>query len=256
MTRHFCLSVLAATNVVAFALPGFGADSAADLIRKGDVYYAKLQPSEALKYYLPAEKLEPNNCRLMVRIARQYRHLMSDAPGREEKVRLGTAAVEYSKRAVALSPADPEAQLALAISYGKLLPLQSSREQLASSRIVRAAADKVITLDPGNDLGWHVLGRWYLNLAEVSTVKRALAQIAFGKLPPAKFEDAERCFEKAMALNPNRLMHYIELGRTYADMGREADARRFITKGLAMPETERDDPETKERGRQILGKLM
>jgi tetratricopeptide (TPR) repeat protein len=94
-----------------------------------------------------------------------------------------------------------------------------------------------------------------LALADVGTVKRAFAQVAYGKLPPAKYEDAVRCFEKAIALNPNRLMHYIELGRTYAQMGRDADARKFITKGLAMPETEKDDPETKNLGRQILKKL-
>ena len=60
---------------------------------------------------------------------------------------------------------------------------------------------------------------------------------------------------QAISLNTNRLMHYIELGRTYAQMGRDADARKFITKGLAMPETEKDDPETKDLGRQILKKL-
>jgi hypothetical protein len=64
-----------------------------------------------------------------------------------------------------------------------------------------------------------------------------------------------RCFEKAIALNPNRLMHCIEIGRTYALMDRDADARKFITKGLAMPETEKDDPETKNLGRQILKQL-
>jgi hypothetical protein len=38
-------------------------------------------------------------------------------------------------------------------------------------------------------------------------------------------------------------------------MGRTDDARRFINKGLAMPNSEKDDPETKERGRETLAKL-
>jgi hypothetical protein len=38
-------------------------------------------------------------------------------------------------------------------------------------------------------------------------------------------------------------------------MGRTADARRVITKGLAMKETEKDDPENKQRGRETLAKL-
>ena len=232
-----------------------GADSAEELIRKGDVFYARLQPAEALKFYLPAEKLEPNNASLLVRIARQYRHLMSDAAKKEDKLKLGGIAVDYARRAVVLAPNDPEAQLSVAISYGKVLPLQSKREQMDNSRLIKAAAEKVIELDPRNDLGWHVLGRWHLNMAALSGLKRALAELIYGTLPTATNEDAVRCFEKAIALNPTRLMHYIELGRTYAQMGRVVEARKFITKGLAMTDTERDDPETKTKGREVLAKL-
>lgn len=255
MRLVFFLKALFVLAALAPASPAPSGDSAADLIQKGDVFYNKLQAAEALKFYLPAEKLDPDNVRLLVRIAREYRHLMSDATQREEKIQLGTTAVGYAQRAVVLAPNDPEAQLAVAISYGKLLPLQSNKEQFTNSRVIKAAADKVIALDPGNDLAWQVLGRWYLNLAEVGTVKRALAQVAYGKLPAAKYEDAVRCFQKAIELNPNRLMHYIELGRTYVQMDKGEDARRFITKGLAMPETEKDDPETKALGRQLLKKL-
>jgi tetratricopeptide (TPR) repeat protein len=255
MQPAFLLNILSAALALALASTGMGAESAEELIRKGDVFYVKLQAAEALKFYLPAEKLDPNNVRLLVRIARQYRHLMSDATNATEKLQLGNMAVDYAERAVVLAPNDPEAQLAVAISYGKLLPLEGTKRQIATLRLIKIAADKVIALDPNNDLVWHVLGRWYLALADAGTVKRALVRVAYGKLPPAKYEDAVRCFEKAIALNPNRLMHYIELGHTYAQMGRDADARKFITKGLAMPETEKDDPETKNLGRQLLKKL-
>ena len=255
MRPTLLLNALLAAAALALASPAMGADSAEELIRKGDVFYAKLQPAEAQKFYLPAEKLEPNNASLLVRISRQYRHLMSDAAKKEDKLRLGGIAVDYARRAVVLAPNDPEAQLAVAISYGKVLPLQSKREQMDNSRLIKAAAEKVINLDPRNDLGWHVLGRWHLNMAEISGLKRALAEIIYGKLPAATNEDAARCFEKAIALNPSRLMHYVELGRTYAQMGRAVEARKFLTKGLAMTDTERDDPETKTKGREVLAKL-
>ena len=242
-------ALILCTRVAAAASP------AGDLIKKGDVHYARIQPAEALKYYLPAEKLEPANADLLVRISRQYRHLMSDAPKREEKLRLGGIAVDYARRAVALAPNDAEANLAVAISYGKVLPLQPSSDQMENSRRIKAAAEKTIKLDPRSDLGWHLLGRWHLNMADIGAVKRTLAQIVYGKLPPASNEDAARCFEKAIALNPNRLMHYIELGRTYERMGRAVEAKKFIVKGLAMAETEKDDPETKRKGREVLATL-
>jgi len=255
MRPAFLLNTLLAALALALASPAAGAESAEELIQQGDVFYDKLQAAEALKFYLPAEELDSNNVRLLVRIARQYRHLMSDATNAGVKWQLGTTAVDYAQRAVALSPNNPEAQLALAISYGKILPFEETKQRVVTSRLVKNAADKVIALDPTNDLAWLVLGRWYFGLADLGGLERTWARVAYGTLPPAKYEDAVRCFEKAVALNTNRLMHYVELGRAYEKMGRHADARKFITKGLAMPEMEKDDPESKKLGRQILKKL-
>src|SRR3954469_24960494 len=114
--------VLSSALRLLFALlllsPSAFAETCEELIAKGDVYYDKLQPAEALKYYLPAEKLDPKNASLLVKIARQYRHLMTDAKSDSEKLRLGKTATDYADRAVSLAPNDPEAQLAIAISYG------------------------------------------------------------------------------------------------------------------------------------------
>ena len=64
------------------------------------------------------------------------------------------------------------------------------------------------------------------------------------------------CFQRAIQINPNRLVHYIELGQVYAQMGKSADARRVIVQGLAMPDVEKDDPEIKRRGHETLAKLQ
>jgi tetratricopeptide (TPR) repeat protein len=237
------------------------ADPADDLIKQGDVFDVKWQAAEALKFYLRAEKLQPKNAQLLVRIARQYRHLMSDATARDDKLELGGIALDYSLRAATLAPDDSQAQLAPAITYGKMLPFQTSKEQFEESSLIKNAADKAIKLDPQNDLAWHVLGRWNRVLADTSLPKRMLASLFFGsiskggKLPKGTNEEAVKCFEQAIKINPKRPMHYIELGRTYAQMKRTADAQSFIEKGLAMPDTEKDDPETKRQGREVLATL-
>ena len=229
------------------------AQTVGSLIAEGDLFYAKLQASEALKYYLPAEKIEPNNVRLLVHISREYRHLMSDETDHTNKVKLGNMAVEYAKRAAAIDPKDPDAQLAVAISYGKIQPYEGYRQRFDAVHVIKSAADKTIELDPHNDLGWHVLGRWYQGLAEVDPLHRTLAQ-ALGGLPPGTYQDAATCFEKAIQLNPNRLMHYIELGKVYVAMGKKEEGCRLIQKGLAMQNTEKDDAETKVEGEEVLAK--
>ena len=85
--------------------------------------------------------------------------------------------------------------------------------------------------------------------------ERFAPKVVDGSKPTATFADAARAFETAAALNPNRLMHRVELGRTSANRGRKADAERELSRGLAMPSVEKDDPETKARGRKILATL-
>ena len=227
-----------------------------DLVKNGDEFDLKLQASQALDFYLAAERLEPKNAGLLLRIARQYRHLMADATTREEKLRLGGIGLNYAQRAAVLAPNDSEAQLSPAISYGKMVAIQGIKEQTEAPRRIKDAADKAIRLDPNNDLAWHVLGRWNRVLAGVNGVKRALASLLYGELPAGSNSEAVLCFQKAIQINPNRLMHYIELGQTYAQMGKNADARRLIVQGLAMPDVEKDDPEIKRRGRETLAKLQ
>ena len=41
-------------------------------IQKGEVCDLKLEPAEALKFYLPCEKSQPQNAHLLACIARQY----------------------------------------------------------------------------------------------------------------------------------------------------------------------------------------
>jgi len=231
------------------------AESADALIDKGKALDRKFQAKEALPLYLAAEKIEPKNPELLVRIARQYRYLMTDASDTQEKLRLGHLALDYSERAAACGPKDCDAQLATAITLGKMLPYLPTKEQVSASPRIKESVDKALAIDPHNDNAWHILGRWNRVLAEISSAKRLLAGLVYGQLPKGSIEEAETDMKKAIAINPHRLMHYIELGRIYAQMGRKDEARDSINKGLGMPDAEKDDPETKARGRETLAKL-
>jgi tetratricopeptide (TPR) repeat protein len=232
-----------------------GAESANELLEKAKPYERKFQANNALPLYLTAEKIEPQNPHILCRIARQYRYLMSDADVKAEKLRLGYIALNYSKRAAEAGPEDPEAQLAPAITLGKMLPYMSAKEQVTTSPQIKESVDKTLQINPRDDTAWHILGRWNRVLADINTVKRTLAGVLYGGLPKGSLDEAERDMQKAIELNPHRLMHYIELGRIYFQMGKKEEARQYIQKGLAMPDSEKDDPETKQRGRETLEKL-
>lgn len=236
-------------------IAGHASGDFAELVKQGDIYDAQFKPDQALQSYLPAEKLNPNDASLLVKIARQYVYRMPELPSKAEQLKSGRTAQAYSERAIKLAPKDSDSHLAMAICLGKLSPLVGNKENIESSHRIKTEAEAAIRLNPRSDFAWHLLGRWNQELAQIGGITRALVMVVYGALPSASYDEAVKCFQKAMALNPSRLIHPIELGRTYALMGRKEEARRFIEKGLAMKNRDKDDPETKERGRKTLESL-
>lgn len=226
-----------------------------ELVKSGDVFDAKFQSEQALKYYLPAEKLEPKNADLLVKISRQYALRMNDLPKDADKIASCRTGLAYAERAVATAPGECDPHLSVAICLGKLTPFLGNKERVEASRQIKISADKAVKFDPKNDYAWHILGRWHQSLANIGGVSRMFASAVYGGLPDASNETAVECFKKAMALNPNRLVHVVELGRTYAMMGRKAEAKKYLEMGLAMPNKDKDDAGTKQRGRVSLKQI-
>ena len=84
---------------------------------------------------------------------------------------------------------------------------------------------------------------------------RAAAKVLYGEIPEGSSEEAVVCFQKAIKLNPNRLSHYVELGLAYAALGKNAEARECLEKGLSMPAVDAGDPVSKRRAREALPKI-
>jgi len=224
-------------------------------VERGDAFDDQLKTREALAAYLEAEKLGGKDAELLRKIAREYAESMGDVSSLEERRSLGEKAVPYAQRAVAADPANAMAHLALAICYGRLAPLMDSKTKIAYSKMVKDQVDQSIKLDPTIDYSYHVLGAWNYELAGLNPVLRLLAKLIYGDVPSASYEEAVRNFKKAIELAPHRVAHHVELGRTYAAMGQTALAREELNKGLALPSREKDDPQTKERGRAALKNL-
>ena len=116
-------------------------------------------------------------------------------------------------------------------------------------------AEIAARLDPKNDNAWHVLGRWNYEVANFNPILKALAQAVYGRLPDASNEKAIEYFSEAIALQPRRVAHHLELGRAYLALGEKQRARQQFNKGLSLPSTEKDDENNKQRARMTLKQL-
>lgn len=222
---------------------------------RGDLLDKQLKTAQALAVYLEAEKAAPNDAEILRRVAKGYAESMVDAETKARQKELGFKAVEYAKRAVAADSRNAQAHLALAICYGRVAPLLDNQTKINFSKLVKEHVEKSLALDRSSDYAYHVLGAWNYEIASLNPVLRTVVKIIYGGLPEASYEEAVRNFQKALELAPQRVSHHVELGRAYAALGQEELAREFLTKGLALPNREKDDADTKERGRAALRKL-
>jgi tetratricopeptide (TPR) repeat protein len=228
--------------------------SANQWIKKGDAFEAKGKSQQALEAYQLAEKSKPNDSALLVKIAKQYGDMMPSLRG-AAKNDASTKSLGYSRKAVAVNPKSSDSHLALALSLGKRTEFMGARQKIEASREIKAAADTALRLNPKSDYAHHMLGRWHQEMAGMGGATRAIAKVIYGGIPKGSYAEALSHFESARKINKRRLIHQIEYGRTLGMMGRVADAKSEIQKGLNMPNRDADDAESKERGQKMLNSL-
>lgn len=225
------------------------------LIKEGDKFETQFQVEKALAVYQEADKEDPNDTKVLHRIAREYAEMMTPNLSQDEQLSLGKKALSYAERAVQAGPGNAKAHLALAICLGRVAPLLDNKTKISYSKRIREEAEKSISLDPGDDRAYYVIGAWNYEIADLKPFLRELAKMIYGDMPDGSYERAVEDFKKAIALNPRRLASHVELGRTYLAMGKKEEAVAELKKGLNMPEKEKDDADTKARAREALAKL-
>ncbi len=216
---------------------------------------ARLDTRRALELFLDLEKTRPNDPFLLQKIARQYSDLVVDLPTEAEKRAAVERALDYSRRAVALAPKNPENVLSLAVCHGKLAVYSGTGDKVKYSRLVREDAERALSLDSNYAWAHHVLGRWHYEVATLGSAARFFVKLFYGGLPDATVAAAIRHLERAVALEPAQLQHRLELGFAYLAAGDTARARAAFAAGLAQPSREKHDEPAKARARAALAEL-
>jgi len=229
--------------------------AAAEWIEQGDSLDRQFKSSEALAAYQKAAAQRPNDADVQRKMAKQYVEMVLDAPSRKEQLRLAQLGYETALRAKKLAPRNAEVRVTVAIAAGRLAFYSEPRRRLELSRVVQSEASEAVKLNPRFALGWHVLGRWNYEIANLNPVLRVLAEAIYGKIPSGTNEAAIENLRRAVELEPGNALFHAELGRAYQAAGRKDDARRELEKAVSLPRRSRDDAGAQTRAKQALREL-
>lgn len=231
------------------------APDVAQLLTDARAAETKLDSRRALELYLAADRAQPNDAAILQKIARQYSDLVTELTTDDERRGYAQTALDYSLRAVALAPQNPENVLSLAVSHGKLAVYSDTKTKIQYSRLVKEEAERALGIDPNYAWAHHVLGRWHYEVATLGFATRFFVRVIYGGLPAASTAEAVRHLQRAVDLEPNELAHQLELGFALAADGQKENARAQFAKGLALPSRQKHDESAKTRARSALASL-
>ena len=222
MLKHLALA--AALALSPFAA---GAQSTREHVALGDRDQAALNASGALAHYEAAIAAEPQDGTALWKASVQAVDLGEASKDEAQRKVLYAKAEGYARRAVAASPDDADAHFALARALGRAALSMGKRDRVKYAADVRTHARRALELNPQHAGALHVMGIWNAEVMRLSGLERFFAKNLLGGrvFDSANWSEAVSYMERAVAAEPDRITHRLDLGRVYADVGNKAKAR-------------------------------
>lgn len=257
-------AIALSVGAASVALPGLAlapvtlaAQNVADLLSAGDRESVARRPSAALGNYERAVKAEPASYVALWKAAREAVDLGEFEKDPQTRTELYGRATDYARRAVAANSNDAEGHFQLARAVGRTALAANPRERVKYALEVRDEALKALQLHPQHPGALHVLGVWNAEVMRLNSFSRAVAKAFLGGqvLGSASWAEAIRYMELAVAAEPNRLVHRLDLARVYRDAGRRTEARASYQAALRAPLQDANDDHYRKSADEELAKL-
>ena len=254
MLKRIALSLGA---VLLLAPAAATAQTAAEHVAVGDREHAAMNATGALAHYEAAIAADPSDYAALWRASREAVDLGEYTEDEAQRKALYAKAEGYATRAVSANPGDAEGHFSLARAIGRNALTMGARDRVRFAKQVREEALTALKLSPEHAGALHVMGIWNAEIMRLSGIERFFAKNLLGGkvFGSASWDDAVRYMEASVAADPGRIVHRLDLGRIYADIGNVAKAREQLEWVAKAPVREYNDARYKQEAERALAKL-
>ena len=256
MKRIFVWIVMVIFFVFAAPLGAEDSRPVGDLVSAGNAAFQRFDNQAAMESYQKALEMDPQCYEAAWKLARAYIDLGEKLTDKEQRKEYYLKAHEMAKKAVEIKPGAAKGHLYLSISLGRVALDAGGKEKVKLSKEIKSEVDKTLSIDPNDDIAWHVLALWNRNISTLSWIEKQFAKIFLGGVPKeASVEKAVECLRKAIQLNNGHINHHLELGITYEVLDKKDLAIKEYEKVLELPISDADDEDYKAKAEKNLKEL-
>jgi tetratricopeptide (TPR) repeat protein len=233
------------------------AQSAADYVAQGNAAYDARKVQDALADYDKALSIDPRNYEALWRASRAAVDLGEFDPNETQRNGLFKTAADRAQLAVQVNPGAADGHFAVARAIGRMAQTLGARDRVKYAGVVRDEALSCLKIEPQHAGCLHVMGVWNAEVMRLNGITRMIARNFLGGkvFGEASWDSARKYLEQATTADPSRIVHRLDLGRVYADMGLKPQARTEFDAVLSGGIVDYNDPHYKEQAAAALKKL-
>jgi tetratricopeptide (TPR) repeat protein len=205
-----------------------GAESVASQIARGDSAHTAMSPAFALAHYKAALAIDSMSYEALWKASRDAVDLGEFNPDEAQRKEYFAEGATYARRAVAAKPDDPEGHFVLARALGRVALTLGVKQQVNYAKDIRQQALQALKYDSLHPGALHVMGRWNAEIMRLSGFSRFFAKNFLGGdvFSQASWDRAVEYMEKSVKVDPDRLVHHLDLAEIYRDRNADGDRAR------------------------------
>lgn len=230
MKRRSLIIIIGIGLVLVNLLCSLTFSQASPSIIRGDTYFNLMRYRDAIAWYT----LDSTNAEAQWKMARAYVCYGDNALPTEKEYNFRKAIVAANK-CIALEESNSNGHTWLAAALGNIAMYEGSKTKVKLCNQIKSELTRAIALNPKDDIAYSILGSFYREIGHISWLEKQLAMTFIGKIPDGTYEDSERELGKAIALTPNIMRHWYELGLLYTYWNKKPQAIAAFNRAKICP---------------------
>ncbi len=120
------------------------------LIREGEQLEKAMKDEEAIKKYIEALKLSPNDIKALVKTSEMNSIIGNRQKDKKKKEEYYNAAKTYAESALKVNPADADANYVMSLAMGRMAMINSGKEKVKNVKEIKKYADSALAVSPNH----------------------------------------------------------------------------------------------------------